>query len=146
MAYRQNYIDLDPTYTDKFGDPLVRFTLDWTDHERRQKEGLGKIQVEMAKAMGAKIGGHPHTADARYAVTYYQSTHVEGGTIMGISPETSVVNPYLQHWKMPNLWITGGSTFPQNESANPTLTVVATTYWAADAFIDRYLKKPGALA
>ena len=24
MSYRQNYMDLDPTYTDKFGDPLLR--------------------------------------------------------------------------------------------------------------------------
>lgn len=146
MAYRQNYLDLDPTYTDKFGDPLVRLTLDWTDHERRQKEVLGKIQEQIGKAMGAKLGGHPHKADAHYSVTYYQSTHVEGGVIMGTSPETSVLNPWLQHWHMPNLFVTGGSTFPQNESANPTLTVVATTYRMADAFVDRYVKKPGALA
>jgi len=28
LSYRHNYMDLDPTYTDKFGDPLLRFTLD----------------------------------------------------------------------------------------------------------------------
>ena len=63
---------------------------------------------------------------------------------MGDSPERSVVNPWLQHWRMPNLWVVGGSSFPQNE-ANPTLTIVAVAYRAADAFIDRYLKRPGAL-
>ncbi len=36
FAYRQNYLDLDPTYQDKWGDPLLRVTLDWTDAERRQ--------------------------------------------------------------------------------------------------------------
>ena len=36
LSYRQNYLDLDPTYTDKYGDPLIRLTLDWTDHERAQ--------------------------------------------------------------------------------------------------------------
>src|ERR1019366_4109854 len=25
LAYRQNFMDLDPTYTDKYGDPLLRF-------------------------------------------------------------------------------------------------------------------------
>src|SRR5262249_45332795 len=30
LAYRGNYLDLDPTYTDKYGDPLMRLTLDWT--------------------------------------------------------------------------------------------------------------------
>jgi gluconate 2-dehydrogenase alpha chain len=146
LAYRQNYLDLDPTYTDKSGDPLVRLTLDWTDHERRQKEALGKIQVSIAKAMGVKIGGPSHSADSRYSVMYYQSTHVQGGVIMGTSPETSVVNPWLQHWGMPNLWIAGGSNFPQNDSANPTLTILAMIYRATDAFVDRYVKKPGALA
>jgi gluconate 2-dehydrogenase alpha chain len=46
---------------------------------------------------------------------------------------------------MPNLFILGGSTFPQNASANPTPTVLAFVYRAADAIIDRYLKHPGPL-
>jgi gluconate 2-dehydrogenase alpha chain len=44
---------------------------------------------------------------------------------------------------MPNLWMPGGSTFPQSGSGNPTLTIIAMTYRAADALIDRYLKNPG---
>ena len=64
---------------------------------------------------------------------------------MGASPETSVVNPYLQHWKMPNLWVLGGSALPQGDE-HLTMTVAALSYWAADAFIDRYVKRPGALA
>ena len=47
---------------------------------------------------------------------------------------------------MPNLWVAGGSAFPQNASVNPTLTVLAVTYRAVDGLIDRYLKQPGALA
>jgi gluconate 2-dehydrogenase alpha chain len=146
MAYRQNYVDLDPTYTDKFGDPLLRLTLDWTDHERAQAAFAIKIESEIGKAMGAKVGGPVRGVGKLYDVRYYQSTHVEGGVIMGTSPETSVLNTWLQHWKMPNLWVTGGCTFPQNGAGNPTLTILAVTYRAADAFIDRYVKKPGALA
>jgi choline dehydrogenase-like flavoprotein len=41
--------------------------------------------------------------------------------------------------------MTGGSTFPQRGSGNPTLTIIAMTYRAADALIDRYMKHPGAL-
>lgn len=145
LAYRQNYMDLDPTYTDKFGDPLLRLTLDWTDHERLQRKFIGEKMVFLGKAMGTKVGGVIHGAEEHYNVTYYQSTHVQGGVILGDSPERSVVNPWLQHWRMPNLWVTGGSTFPQNESANPTLTIIAMTYRTADAFVDRYVKKPGAL-
>ncbi|UDL90431.1 hypothetical protein LGH82_03425 [Mesorhizobium sp. PAMC28654] len=32
MAYRQNYLSLDPTYTDVFGRPLMRMTFDFQDN------------------------------------------------------------------------------------------------------------------
>ena len=64
---------------------------------------------------------------------------------MGANETESVVNWYLQHWRVPNLFVLGASAFPQNPSGNPTLTAVALTYRTADAVIDRYLKHPGAL-
>ena len=145
LAYRQNYMDLDPTYTDKFGDPLLRFTLDWTEHEFRQRDFAAEVQAKIAREMGAKFDeGKPNRA--RYNVINYQSTHVQGGAIMGASPDNSVVNSYLQHWNMPNLFVIGASAFPQNAAPNPTLTVLALTYRALDAMIDRYFKHPEALA
>jgi gluconate 2-dehydrogenase alpha chain len=146
LAYRQNAIDLDPTYTDKYGDPLVRLTLDWTDHERAQGAMLTKVQGNIARAMNVQSGGANTRLLERYTVTQYQSTHVNGGAIMGASPETSVLNPWLQHWQLPNLWVVGGSAFPQNGSGNPTLTILALTLRAADGIVDRYLKSPGRLA
>ena len=71
------------------------------------------------------MGGSCAGVGAHYNVTDYQSTHVQGGAIMGASPESSVVNSWCQHWKMPNLWVVGGSAFPQNGSVNPTLTIMA---------------------
>jgi gluconate 2-dehydrogenase alpha chain len=146
LAYRQNYLDLDPTYTDKYGDPLARMTLDWTEHERAQGTMLDKVHADIAKAMNAKSGGSNSRLLESYTITQYQSTHVNGGAIMGASPESSVVNPWLQHWQMPNLWVMGASAFPQNGSGNPTLTILAISLRAADALIDRYLKHPGGLA
>ena len=145
LSYRHNFMDLDPAYKDRFGDPLLRLTLDWTDHERRQAAMAAKVQVSIGKAMGARVGGTLRGIGARYSVTDYQSTHVQGGAMMGSSPSNSVVNPWLQHWRMPNLWVAGGSGFPQNASGNPTLTLVALAYRSADALVSRYLKRPGAL-
>jgi gluconate 2-dehydrogenase alpha chain len=65
---------------------------------------------------------------------------------MGKTPEHSVVNSFLQHWQVLNLFVLGASSFPQNASGNPTLTVLAVTLRAADAVIDKYLKRPGPLA
>jgi gluconate 2-dehydrogenase alpha chain len=134
-------MDLDPTYTDKFGDPLLRFTLDWTDHEFKQREFATKIQARIAREMGAKFDEGPPSR-APYNTIYYQSTHIQGGAMMGTSPETSVVNRYLQHWDMPNLFVVGASAFPQNAAQNPTLTALALTYMSSEAIIDRYFKHP----
>jgi gluconate 2-dehydrogenase alpha chain len=140
-AYRQNYMDLDPNFNDAYGDPLVRFTLDWTEHEHRQREFGAKVSADIIHAMGGKTDPvRPNRA--RYNTITYQSTHVQGGAIMGSSPETSVVNRYSQHWDLPNLFVVGGSSFPQNASGNPTLTALAVTYMSADALINRYLKHP----
>jgi gluconate 2-dehydrogenase alpha chain len=145
VAYRQNYLDLDPTYTDQYGDPLMRLTLDWTAHERAQGAMLTKIHAEIAKAMNGRAAPNSQLLE-RYTVTQYQRTHLNGGGIMGTSPDRSVVNRWLQHWRLPNLWVVGGSAFPQNGSGNPTLTILALTLRAADGMIERYLKHPGGLA
>ena len=145
IAYRDNYMDLDPAYKDHLGDPLLRLTLDWRDNERKMAEfAVGKA-VEMARAMGAKEI-NPGPVYGHYDARRYQSTHIQGGTIMGVSPEHSVVNTYGQHWQAPNLFVMGASMFPNNGSANPTPSVLAFTYRTADAVVDRYLKNPGALA
>jgi gluconate 2-dehydrogenase alpha chain len=146
IAYKDHFMDLDPTYKDHLGDPLIRLTLDWKDNERKMVEFAIVKGVEIARAMGAKeIAATDIATYKHYDTRRYQSTHVQGGTIMGPSPEHSVVNTYGQHWQAPNLFIMGASMFANNGSANPTPTVLAFTYRTADAVIDRYLKKPGPL-
>jgi gluconate 2-dehydrogenase alpha chain len=139
LAYRQNFMDLDPVYTDKMGDPLLRFTLDWTEHEHRQAVYSAGVQLKIAKAMGVKYE-EAHPVMRKYNVIQYQSTHIQGGAVMGASPETSVVSTHLQHWDVPNLWVIGASAYPQNASGNPTLTALALTFRAADALIAPHAK------
>ncbi len=145
LAYRGNFMDLDPTYTDRNGDPLLRMTLDWRENERRMADFAIAKSTEIVRAMGV-TDFTPSRGLGSYDARVYQSSHLQGGTIMGKSPETSVVNPYLQHWQLSNLFILGGSTFPQSSSARPTLAMLALTCRAADALVDRYLKAPGPLA
>jgi gluconate 2-dehydrogenase alpha chain len=145
IAYKLNFMDLDPVYKDKFGDPLIRLTLDWQENERRVAEHLTTRAVEIGRAMGAREVT-PGGTLGRYDVISYKSTHIQGGAIMGASPENSVVNSFQQHWQLSNLFVVGASSFPQNASGNPTLTVLAVTLRTADARVDRYLKRPGPLA
>ncbi len=134
VAYKTNFMDLDSTYQDHLGDPLLRLTLDWNDNERKIHNFINEKILGIGRAMGARqvVGGGPLM---RYDVMSYKSTHIQGGTIMGASPETSVVNPDLQHWQVPNLYVLGASTFPQNASGNPTLTILAQTLRTAAAII-----------
>ena len=145
LAYKTNYMDLDPTYKDHVGDPLLRLTLNWRDNERKMAEFAITKAVEIARAMGA-TDINPFPGLRNYDSTRYQTSHIQGGAIMGSSPASSVVNPFQQHWQSPNLFVLGASSFPQNASANPTPTILALTHRTADAIVDRYLKNPGMLA
>jgi gluconate 2-dehydrogenase alpha chain len=144
LAYKGNHMDLDPTYKDHCGDPLLRLTLDWRDNERQMAQFAIARSLALVRAMGAKEFT-PSSGLASYDARTYQSSHLQGGTIMGKSPETSVVNSYLQHWHFPNLFVLGGSTFPQSSSARPTLAILAFCSRTADAIIGRYVKAPGPL-
>jgi len=145
LAYSGNYMDLDPTYKDHFGDPLLRLTLDWRENERSMAQFATAKAVEIAREMGAKEVT-AFSGLRRYDASRYQTSHIQGGAIMGSSPHRSVVNPYLQHWHMSNLFVLGASSFPQNASANPTPTLMALAYRAVDHVVNRYLKNPAALA
>jgi gluconate 2-dehydrogenase alpha chain len=143
-ASRLNYLDLDPTYKDAWGQPLLRMTFDFPDNDIRMSQYIADKVVEIGRAMGAKTvvrGGQKRP----YTTTVYQSTHNCGGAIMGDDPRTSVVNRYLQCWDVPNVFSLGAAAFPQNGTYNYTITIGALTYWALDAIKNKYLKAPGPL-
>jgi gluconate 2-dehydrogenase alpha chain len=145
-AYRQNYVDLDPTYTDAWGNPLPRVTFNFTDNERKMVKYVADNAI-------AQIVGQMNPAITQVNDTItdfnsvpYQTTHINGGTVMGDDPGTSVVNKYCQVWGVPNLFVVGASNFPQHGGYNPTGTVGALAYHTADALITRYLPSPAMLA
>lgn len=144
QAYRGNYLDLDPTYRDIYGQPLLRITFDWGPHEHKQSAFMAGIEAKIAKAAGASKSVTNQLA-AHYSVVPYQSTHNTGGAIMGSDPNTSVVNKYGQTWDVSNVFVTGASSFPQNAGYNPTGTVGALAYHTSDAVLTKYVKKPGPL-
>jgi gluconate 2-dehydrogenase alpha chain len=144
IAHRGNYLDLDPTYRDAWGQPLLRMTFDFPQNDLKMAAYLTPKAVEIASAMGAKeVAGFPRKGP--YTTQQYQSTHNTGGTVMGNNPKTSVVNRYSQSWDVSNVFVIGASNYPQNASWNPTGTLGALTYWTIDALKNKYLKNPGGL-
>jgi gluconate 2-dehydrogenase alpha chain len=144
MSSRGNHLDLDPTYRDVHGRPLLRMTFDFQDNEHNMSNFLTKKAAEIGQAMKPREV-HAKPRKGHYDIHPYQTTHNTGGAIMGSNPKESVVNRYLQHWDVPNLFVMGAGAFPQNHGYNPTGTVGALTYWAAEAIKNQYLKSPGPL-
>jgi gluconate 2-dehydrogenase alpha chain len=143
-SYRDIYLSLDPTYTDRFGRPLVRLTIDFHDNELKMSAYLTDKYAEIIGRMGAKqVVKQPRKAP--YDVTAYQTSHLCGGAIIGDNPSNSALNRYLQSWDVPNLFVQGASAFPQNAGYNPTGTVGALAFWSAAAIRSQYLKSPGPL-
>ena len=146
LAYRGNCLDLDPQYQDAYGLPLLRITYDRGPNERRASTYLRDVCERLARGLNPSLVATSDASEHRYSIVPYQSTHNTGGAAMGKDAATSAVNRYLQSWDVPNVFVVGASAFPQNAGYNPTGTVGALAYWAADAIATRYVKKPGLLA
>jgi gluconate 2-dehydrogenase alpha chain len=145
MPDRHHYYDLDPTYRNAFGQPLMRLTWNFTENDFKAREFAGQRSSEIAKSMNATIITSPNERRDDFSLIPYQSTHNTGGAIMGTDPSTSVVNKYLQSWDVPNVFVVGASAFPHNSAYNPTGPLGALTYLTADAIKNRYIKRPGHL-
>lgn len=144
FASRGFDFDLDPNFRDAYGMPLLRFTYDWTENDRRRYKFLAEHCVEIMQEMGAEqIAWVPELPD--YNITTYKSTHITGGAIMGSSPGNSVTNKYGQVWDTPNLFVTGAALYPQNPGSNPTETLGALAYMTGDALVEQYFRDPNRL-
>ncbi|SFE94250.1 GMC family oxidoreductase [Alteribacillus iranensis] len=143
MPYRYNYLDLDPTYKDAYGVPLLRMTYNFTDQDKNLHKYLSQRATEFVKEMGADVATEAEEL-GDYNIVPYQTTHNTGGTPMGDNPDNSTVNNYSQMWEAENLFVVGASTFAHNSGYNPTGTVGALAYRAAEGII-RYSKEGGSL-
>ena len=141
LPYDDQFVDLDPTYRDRFGFPLLRLTFDWHENDYNMIRYLSPKMREILEKMGAtNIATQKELTP--YSIAPYQSTHNTGGAIMGTDPSNSVVTKYGQVWDTPNVFVVGASQFPQNPGMNPTGTVGALAYLASEGIVNHYIKDP----
>lgn len=126
LALDRNNITLDPDTKDYWGRPSLRMT--YFDHE----DDLATVSflrdrcVELADAAGAsKSWLHP-VAPAT------NSAHLLGTCRMGDDPATSVVDRDHRSHDVPNLFICDGSSFVTSGRGQPTMTIMALAFRAAD--------------
>ena len=144
-SYRDVYLDLDPTYRDRFDRPLVRITMDFHDNELKQNRfSDGQVRRDLPGDGCASRSSRNTAKDPTTSRSIRRRTFAAARSWAPIR-STSALNRYLQSWDVPNLFVMGASAFPQNAGYNPTGTVAALAYWSAQAIRTGYLKSPGPL-
>src|SRR5258708_8571775 len=104
MANRYNYYDLDPTYRNAFGQPLMRMTFDYKANEHKMGQHAAKVVNDIAKSMNpTKVNSATARTDP-WTVVPYQSTHNTGGTIIGTNPPQTPPTNYLHNSDFHNLF------------------------------------------
>ncbi len=127
LPYEDNYLDLDPTVKDPLGDPVVRITGEYKENERKIAAFTQDKMEQWYREAGAiaiqrgPLGGAMPPA-----------THAYGGTRMGDSPATNVVDRWSFCHEVPNLAVLGASTMGTSGARNPTLTVQALAWRTAE--------------
>jgi gluconate 2-dehydrogenase alpha chain len=133
LSYHANYLDLDPHHRDRsgLGLPLVRITYDMQQNEHRIAEFMEARAEEILREMGAtKTWRGPRFSGV-------VSSHELGGCRMGEDPAASVVDPGLSVHDTPGLYVFSTAVFPTCHGVNPTLTMWALCYRAAEQLAAR---------
>ena len=136
-----SYCEIDPSVKDKWGIPVLRFHWQWSEHELRQAAHMQRTFAEIVDSMGGRMQGPVQSDGAKVIAPGGSIIHEVGGAIMGSDPKTSVTNRWCQTWDVPNLFVTDGAVFASNADKNPTLTIMALAWRAADHILERMRRK-----
>jgi gluconate 2-dehydrogenase alpha chain len=145
-----NYVDLDPHYTDIYGDPLARLTYDWTQNTYIGATYLANKVKDIFTAMGASNVTVSPTVNPGAAHNDWWGHHLRGGCRIGKNPASSVWNSWNQGWsfaapatKPPiNIFGAGEITNTSGDTVpSGTHVAGAQSYRAAEG-IKKYLMSP----
>ncbi len=136
-----SYCEPDPVVKDRWGIPVLRFHWKWSEHETRQAAHMQRSFGQVIEAMGGRVKGKLVTNGADAIAPGGSIIHEVGGAIMGTDAGNSVTNRWGQAWDVPNLFVTDGAVFPSNADKNPTLTIMALAWRAADHILERMRRK-----
>ena len=118
---------------DPLGYPVCRVTAEFKENERKI---AGFTQDKMEEWYRA--GGAVAIQRAPLGGAMGVSTHAYGGTRMGDSADTNVVDRWGFSHEAPNLGILGGSVMGTSGAHNPTLTVQALAWRTAEHLVKNW--------
>lgn len=122
-----NNITLDDNVQDVWGRPVIRCTyMDHPDDLSTMQWFLNKT-TELMEAAGADnvVGFYPENGQEG-------NVHLLGTCRMGADPNASVIDPFHRTHDVPNLFLCDGSSLVTSGRGQPTMTIMALAFRAAD--------------
>jgi choline dehydrogenase-like flavoprotein len=130
LPLERNSVTLDPQSTDKWGHTALRVTYRDHDDDLAMATFLQDRAMELADAAGAVKAWRRPVEPATDGV------HLLGTCRMGDDPATSVVDRDHRSHDVRNLFICDGSSFVTSGRGQPTMTIMALAFRAADRIKD----------
>ncbi len=135
IARYENQVDLDPSVKDAWGIPALRFNYRFGENELAMAKDMSETAEEMLEAAGCE-----DISVTRDYLPEGWSIHELGTARMGTDRKTSVTNSFGQTHDVKNLFVVDGSIFVSAGCQNPTWTILALSWRAADYITDEAKK------
>jgi choline dehydrogenase-like flavoprotein len=126
LAVESNSFSLDPDVKDAWGLPALRMTFKDHPNDLKLAEWMKDRAMEILDAAGAKQKWGFPIQEQQFAV------HLLGTCRMGNDPKTSVIDPDHRTHDVPNLFLCDGSSMVTSGRGQPTMTIQALAFRAAD--------------
>ena len=138
-----NYCEIDPNVVDKYGIPVLKFNVKFSEHEVKQAKHMKETFREMMHNMGAVITwGDDGTPENNYGLeTPGKIIHEAGTARMGNDPKASALNKHNQAHDCKNLFVVDGAAFVSQADKNITWTIMALSMRASEYLMDEMKKR-----
>ncbi len=137
-----NYCEIDPTTVDKYGIPVLRFNVKWSDYEINQAKHMKETFKEIMHNMGAiTTWGADDGPENDYGLEAPGKIIHEAGTVrMGNDSKKSALNKWNQAHDCKNLFVVDGASFVSQADKNITWTILALSMRASEYIISEMKK------
>ena len=136
-----NYCEIDPSVVDKYGIPVLKFNVKWSDHEVKQAKHMKDTFREIMHGMGAVITWGNDGPETNYGLESPGKIIHEAGTVrMGSDKKSSALNPYNQAHDCKNLFVVDGAAFVSQADKNITWTILALSMRASEYIVSEMKK------
>ncbi|MCE2849088.1 MAG: GMC oxidoreductase [bacterium] len=138
-----NYCEIDPNVVDKYGIPVLKFNVKWSDHEVKQAKHMKETFKEIMHSMGAVItwGGNDGPENSYGLESPGKIIHEAGTVRMGNDAKSSALNKHNQAHDCKNLFVVDGGAFVSQADKNITWTILALSMRASEYLMDEMKKR-----